>query len=257
MLAQLRAAGLSPRTAQYARDIRRSALGVATKRWRLIDVNVAALADAPGDRRPAIVPLSTEQAAALLRAAGDRWEALYVVALSLGVRQGEALGLRLQDVDLERRELRVRSRLQRVAGTLELALLKTEQSRRDMALPKRAVAALHSHAAQQREARLLAGSEWEDRGLVFCTGQGRPLAARNVVRAFKALLARAGLPATIRFYDLRHSCATFLRAQGEDLALTSRVLGHSQIGVTVNTYTHVLAPAFRAAADRMDVALGE
>ena len=102
---------------------------------------------------------------------------------------------------------------------------------------------------------MLAGEHWEDNDFVFCTRLGRPLMRRNVVRHFKAALARAGLPVETRFYDLRHSCATLLRAQGVDLLVISRILGHSQLSTTANVYTHVLPPAMRDAADMMDALL--
>jgi integrase len=114
---------------------------------------------------------------------------------------------------------------------------------------------LRQHRSRQLEERLLAGEHWEDADLVFCTRLGRPLIARNVVRHFKAALRRAALLEQTRFYDLRHSCATLLRAQGVDLLVISRILGHSQLSTTSDIYTHVLPPAMREAADTMDALL--
>ena len=256
MLATMRAKGLSPRTIQYGRDILRSALGRALK-WDLVGRNVAALVDAPRGRRQEMKPLDQAQARPLLVAVeGDRLEALYSVALALGMREWEALGLRWQDVDLEQREVHVRRSLQRsLEGKLALNDPKTEHSTRTLPLPQACVATLRQHRSQQLEERLLAGEQWEDHDFVFCTRLGRPLIARNVVHHFKAALERASLPRETRFYDLRHSCATLLRAQGVDLLVISRILGHSQLSTTADIYTHVLPPAMRDAADMMDALL--
>ena len=170
--------------------------------------------------------------------------------------EGESLGLCWGDIDLDWRELRVRRNLQKnLAGALALEDPKTEPSVRTLPLPRACIATLRRYRTEQLEERLLAGEQWEDHDLVFCTRLGRPLIARNVVRHVKAVLVRAGLPKDIRFCDLRHSCATLLRAQGVDLLVISRILGHSQLSTTSDIYTHVLPPAMRDAADTMDALL--
>ncbi|MDP9367447.1 MAG: site-specific integrase [Chloroflexota bacterium] len=243
--------GLSPRTVQYIRAVLRRALGQALK-WGLVARNVATLVDPPRSRRQPIRPLTPVQGRMLLEAArGDRLEALYRVALSLGLRIGEALGLRWDDVDLERGVLRISSALQRVGGKLQLVEPKSTQSRRTLALPVALIAALKIHRVRQLQERLASGDRWQDSGHIFTTTIGTPLEPRNATRAFKAMLVAAGLP-DIRFHDLRHSCASLLVAQGIHPRVVMETLGHSQISLTMNTYAHVFADAQREAAATMD-----
>src|SRR5262249_9803415 len=161
------------------------------------------------------------------------------VALAIGLRPGEALGLRWQDVDLEAGVLRVQFALQRIEGRLELDELKTRRSRRSLALPQFAITALAANQRRQEDGRQQAGELWEDRGLVFATRLGRPLSQRNVIRSFRRSLKSAGLTHR-RFYDLRHACASLLLVQGVHPRVVMEILGHSQIGLTMNTYSHVV-----------------
>ncbi len=249
------AAGLSPRTVQYLRAVLRRALGQALK-WGLVARNVATLVDPPRSERHEMQALNPSQAGQFLEAArGDRLEALYRVALSLGLRQGEILGLRWEDVDFDAGTMRVRVQLQRIDGKPRLVDLKTVKSRRTVALPAALVMALKAHRMHQLEERLLAGGRWQDWGLVFTSTIGTPLDARNLTTRYKALLKRAGLP-DVRFHDLRHSCASLLIAQGVPPRVVMEILGHSQISLTLNTYTHVLLDAQRQAADVMDRLFG-
>lgn len=249
------ASGLSPRTVQYHRAILRRALGQALK-WGDVVRNVATLVDPPKVERHEVEPLTPEQARVFLAAAkGHRYEALYTVALALGLRQGEALGLRWEDVDLDRATLRVRAQLQRIDGKLRLTEPKSKRSRRLVSLPAFAVDALREHRVRQLQERLLAGSRWQDHGLVFPSTIGTPMDARNLVTQYHRLLEQAGLPRK-RFHDLRHTCATLLLIQGEDLNVVKEVLGHSQISLTADTYQHVAEALKRGAADRMQALLG-
>ena len=156
------------------------------------------------------------------------------------MRQGELLGLKWQDVDLEMGVVRVRRALQRLrrVGFVEVEP-KSATSRRAARLVPLAVTALRRHRARQLEERLQAGTAWEDRDLVFCTEHGRPLTHTTVLRAFWRLLDEAQLP-RIRFHDLRHSTATLLLAQGTHPKIVQELLGHSSISLTLDTYSHVL-----------------
>ena len=254
-------AGLSPRTVQIVHGVLRNALNEAV-RWHLAGQNVAREVDGPRVERHEIQPLSPDEARALLASVeGDRLSALYGVALALGLRQGEALGLRWQDVDLEGGLIHVRHQLQRLHGVISLVPLKTSRSRRTIALPASTLAGLRAHRQQQIKERLEAGPEWrgpepkDGACYVFTTLAGTPLEKRNVIRAFKAVLRRAGLPER-RFHDLRHSTATLLLAQGTDVRTIMDILGHSEISLTLNLYAHVLPELRREAADRMEAILG-
>lgn len=255
-LTQKHKGGLSARSVQYHRAILRGALNQALK-WGLVARNVAALADPPRVRQREVQPLTLDQARVFLEAArGDRLEALYTTALSLGLRQGECLGLHWQDVDFDAGRLEVRTTLQRIGGKLQLVEPKTERSRRRLSLPAFAVAALREHRVRQLQERLQAGSLWVDSGLVFTTHFGGPIAKENLRRPWARLLRDAKLP-PIRFHDLRHSAASLLHAQGADARLIMGVLGHSQISTTMNVYAHIFEEAKQEAAVRMDAALGK
>ena len=132
---------------------------------------------------------------------------------------------------------------------------KSVRSRRTIALPGVVVTALRSHRVRQLEARLVAGGRWQDRGFIFTSAIGTPLEPRNMTREFKALLVAAALP-NIRLHDLRHSCATLLLAQGVNPRVVMETLGHSQVSLTLNTYSHVLPQAQRDALESLDSLLG-
>jgi integrase len=199
--------------------------------------------------------LEPEQARAFLEAVrGDRMEALYVLALSTGLRQGELLGLTWSGLDSEAGELRVSQALQRIQGQLQFVAPKTAKSRRSVTLPEVALEALRAHRARQAEDRLFAGSGWHESGLVFTTRRGTPLEPRNATRGFKRFLRRAGLP-DMRFHDLRHSFATLLLIQGASPRVVMEMLGHSQIALTMNTYSHVIPAMQREAAAKLDALL--
>jgi integrase len=185
----------------------------------------------------------------------DRYEALWVVALFLGLRQAEVIGLRWVDIDVEAGTLRVNHALNRVDGTLVLAEPKTERSRRILPLPRHVREALSAHRDRQAFARAAAGDRWQERSFVFASTIGTPLQPRNVLQAWYKLLKRAGL-ARRPFHVTRHTAASLLIADGVPLRVVMEVLGHSQISTTANTYGHVFAEALREAAEAMDRALG-
>jgi len=256
LLARKRGEGLSPRTGQYILFVLRNALNKAV-RWGIASRNVAQLVDAPRVAHRDVNVLSPEEALQLVTAAReDRLEALWVLALSTGLRRGELLGLSWSDIDLERRQLRVTKALQRVTGKgLVLAETKTRMGRRSIILPIGTVEALRRHRARQAGDRLIAGSAWSQSDFVFTSARGTPLDGDNMIsRPFTRLLERGGLQA-MRFHDLRHSCASLLLAQGVAPRVVMETLGHSRISVTLDTYTHVLPALQREAADAMDRAL--
>ncbi len=244
------AAGASPETAANVRGLVRSALNQAV-RCDLIARNPVLDTEAPKREQHEIEPLAPAEAQRFLEAVkGDRLEALYVTTLGLGLRQGEALGLTWQDVDLKSGTLYVREQLQRVDGILRRVPLKTERSRRTLAMPARIVTALQEHQDRQRaEGRALLPSAY-----VFTTPASGPLEARTVMRWFAGLLERAGLR-HIRFHELRHSAATFLLVQGVPMRVVMEVLGHSHMSTTSDRYSHVVPELQREAAARMDALL--
>lgn len=235
------------RTTQYARAVLQRALNRAVK-WELVARNVVLATDPPRSKPRTITPLTEAQAQRLLAAvAGHRLEALYRIALSLGLRRGEVLGLRWADIDVPKKTLRITGALQRVQGKLERSEPKTRAGARALLLPDVLVDMLAEHQRRQAEERSRWGAEWQEHDLVFPTERGTPMEPSNLHRHFKLALKRAGLPLTTRFHDLRHSCATFLIAQGVHPRVVMEILGHSQISLTMNTYGHVLPETQREA----------
>jgi integrase len=187
---------------------------------------------------------------------GERLEALYSVALAMGLRRGETLGLRWQDVDLDLGYLKVSKQQQRWERQTQLVEPKSARSRRPLVMPALIAASLKAHRDRQVQEREEAGDTWVETGLVFTRTNGKPLDATGVSKAIHRHLARAGL-AQRRLHDLRHSCATLLLVQGVSPRVVMEILGHSQISLTMNTYTHVVPELRRQAAERMDELLRE
>jgi len=255
--------GMKPASVRYIHAVLHRGLEQAV-RFNLIPLNAAAKVDPPKVRQEEITPLDAEQATRLLDVAHgevDRFEALYVGALTTGLRIGELLGLKWPDIDLENRTLRVSRQLQRgeIEGQAKRTLVFTEPknaSRRTVDLPQRTVEALRSHRKRQLEDQLRAGVQWADYGLVFATSKGTPYDYQTVTtRHFKPLLKRAGLP-DIRFHDLRHTYATLLLARGTHPTYVQKSLGHANIAMTLDRYSHWMPSMGRATADAIDAALG-
>ena len=253
--------GLSGRTVGYIHVTLHSALKQAME-GGLIPRNPASAVKPPRTDKSEMTPLSPAQAKALLgtaREVDDRWSGLYVLAVSTGLRQGELLGLRWEDVDPESATLRVRHTLQPPGfpkgAPARLIPPKTRRSLRSVHLPHSAVLSLARHREIQHTERSGANGTWHDRGLVFPNTVGGPMDYTNFVpRYFKPLLRRAGLP-DIRFHDLRHTCATLLLTKGVHPKIVSEMLGHSSVSITLDTYSHVIPGLGDAAALAMEDAL--
>lgn len=250
MLASKKAEGLRGRSLLNIRGVLRIALNQAM-RWDLVYRNVVTLTDAPTlDRFEAKPMTPTEVVTFLTHVKDDRLVALYATAVTLGLRQGELLGLSWDDVDLARATLRVRRQLQWSSGKPRVPQLvepKTEGSTRRLPIPDELVDALKRHRTRQLEGRLRAGGTWPaEWDLVFCSTVGTPLDPRNVTKRFQDLLGDAGLERR-RFHDLRHTTGSFLTAEGIHPRLIMEILGHSQISTTMNTYAHVELDSLRGA----------
>jgi integrase len=243
-----KASGLSAKSVREIRGTLSNALNHAI-RWNLISRNPATLVDAPRLEHYEINPLSPDEARVFLAAMrGDR--------LAMGLRRGEILGLRWQDIDLAMGYMKVSKQQQRWARQTRLVEPKSARSRRPLVMPALIAASLKEHRGRQLSERTEAADAWVDTDLVFTTKVGKPLDATGVSKAIHRHLDRAGL-AQRRFHDLRHSCATLLLVQGVSPRVVMEILGHSQISLTMNTYTHVVPELRRQAAERMDELLGE
>jgi integrase len=246
--------GLAPRTVQYAYRTLSKALKQAANDG-LIPRNVAASVKPPQPRSDEIRPLDREQARSFLAAvSGERLEALYVVAITAGLRQGELLGLKWEDVDLDAGKLQVRRTLSEARIGRIFEAPKSGKGR-GIRLTKNATEALRGHRKAQLEEKLRLGTLWQENSLVFPSQVGTPLGGRNLIRHFKRMLEHTGLYPTFRFQDLRHTCATLLFRQGVNPKIVQELLGHGDVSLTLNIYSHVLPDMGDTAAGAMDEAL--
>lgn len=245
--------GLSPRTVEYIHRTTYRALKEAV-RWDMVRTNAAAHARSPRAKPKEMRPLSKEEAYALLEAAkGTRLKALFILALATGMRRGEMLGLKWDDLDLDAGTLQVRRSLVAAQGGISVGEPKRQSSKRRLELGKGTVAALKAHRARQKEERL-AAAEYADEGWVFAKKDGGPIAPSTFVSVyFEPLIKRAGLWGRgIRFHDLRHTFATNSLLQNIPVKVVSETLGHGDVSITLKTYSHVLPGMGRDAADKMD-----
>ncbi len=248
-------AGLSPRTVQYVHITLHKALKQAVGDG-LIPRNATEAVRPPQVRKEEIRPLTAEQVKVLFEVVrGDRLEALCILAVTTGLRQGELLGLKWGDVDLEAGTLQVRRTLTTAKGGPVLSAPKTKGSRRTVKLSETALQALRSHLECQLGEIDRAGDLWRENGLIFASEIGEPLDRRYITtHRFKPLLKRAGLP-QIRFHDLRHTCATLLLSKNVNPKVVSEMLGHATIAITLDTYSHVLPSMQESTAAAMEDAL--
>ena len=233
--------GLSARTVGYIHATIHNALEQAVQDG-LVPRNVADAVKPPQLCKEEIQPLTPAQTKTLLEAVGgDRFEALYVLAVTAGLRQGELLGLKWEDIALDRGLLQVRRTLSSTKGGEPVfSDPKTARGRRSVKLTARAVEALKRHRERQLEEREEVAGLWQNHGLVFPTRIGTAMSRHNLVaRSFKPLLKRAGLP-EIRFHDLRHTCATLMLVVGANPKVAQETLGHANVTITLDTYSHLL-----------------
>lgn len=246
----------SDRTVRFLLVLLRAALQHAVREDEL-PRNVARNVELSIGTRREIEPLTVQEGRQLLAAAREnRLWAAYELAVRIGLRRGEVLGLRWSDVDLYEGVLTVRQALQRVGGELLIVAPKTQRSARRVALPPECATALRAQRAQQIADHKAAGDNWKGtaQGLVFTTRNGTPSEPRNLHRSFEALCARAGVR-RVRFHDLRHTCASLLHEQGADARTIMEVVGHSPIRMTMDIYTFVRLDSQRSAFDRVGDAL--
>jgi integrase len=214
------------------------------------------LVDPPHVPRAEIESLTQAELRVFLDAVrGDRFEAFYVLAISTGMRRGELLGLEWQHIDLDKATLRVQKALQRVDGRLQLVEPKSANSRRTLTIPLLAVEALRERRRRQLEERLAAGSRWVENRMVFTTYKGTSLDHATVVRSFHRSLESAGLRHQ-RLHDLRHANATLMLSEGVHPPVVMEMLGHSNIALTLDTYSHVIPALQSDAAALVNAALG-
>lgn len=235
---------------ELAHIILRRALNRAC-RWGLLAINPALHVDIPHPARREMQTFTADQVRVFVQAcAGSRLAALFYLAVTTGLRQGELLGLQWGDVDWTTRALRIQRQLQHIAGEgYQLREPKTVRGRRHISLGETAIARLRAHRAEQLQERVFLGAEWANPwDLVFTAQRGGPLNSGSVRAEFHAICAAADLP-RIRFHDLRHTAASLMLAQGVHPKVVQEMLGHSSISMTLDTYSHVSPGLARQAAD--------
>jgi integrase len=252
--------GMAPQSVIHIRNTLRLAFNRAV-RLNLLARNPVVHVEIPRLPDHRVQPLSATEAERLLEAAqGSRLETFYTLALATGARRGELLGLKWPDVDLATGRLTISRALQRIEGQkgLHLTETKTRSANRTIILPQFAIAALRAHHTRQLQERLISGPDWRnlETNLIFTGRDGQPLEPIQLHRDFKTVLKRAGLPATTRIHDLRHSAASLLLAKGVPLKLVQDLLGHSSIAVTSAFYAHVADEMKQQAANAMDALFG-
>jgi integrase len=242
----------SVRTIQQVHAVLRNALQNAVKE-EIVFRNVARLVSVPTPRYRVHRGIDIEQARKLVTAsASDRLHALYVLTLYLGMRRAELLGLRWSDVDLTAGTLEIVQTLQRVAGELRFVPAKTLSSERTVPLIGLCVEALRAHKAKQAwEASQAGEGRWSDSGLVFTSTVGTPIEPDNLRRSWHPLRASLGL-GPVRFHDLRHTCVSLLLDLGVPPHVVREIVGHADIGVTMNIYAHASLAEKRAALLKLD-----
>jgi integrase len=246
--------GLSARSVLHHHRVLRAALHQAVK-WLLLPRNPADAVEPPRPKHREMRALDEAATAKLLRSASDSRLSLPVLlAVTTGLRRGEILGLRWQDVDLHKSSLAVRQSLEQTRGGLAFKQPKTAKSRRVVALPALAVEALKQRKVEQATTRLALGPSYQDHDLVCPRDDGTPWPPDSFSSSFVGLVRRAGVP-TIRFHDLRHTHATQLLRQGVHPKVVSERLGHATVGITLDVYSHVLPGMQAEAASRTDAAL--
>jgi integrase len=243
---------LSARSIEQAHTVLHTALRQAVLDG-VLDKNPSDAVSSPRPERREMKTLTPGQVQSLMTStANDRLHALWALLVTTGLRSGEAVGLKWEDVDLDEGSLTVRRSIQRQVGIgLVEVPPKTKRSSRRVHLADGTVRKLREHRIRQKAEFLSSGRPWNDHCFVFVNGVGGMLDTGNVWESFQRRLRRAGLP-IVRVHDLRHTAASYLLGQGENIKVVQEMLGHSTVTTTIDIYGHTLPGMHKAAAGRMD-----
>ena len=245
-------AGLSPRMAELTHVVMYNALAQAV-RWGMLSRNVAELADPPRGERAEVRFWTPEEVVRFLDAAKEhRLFALFYLAIVTGMRRGELLGLKWEDIDAEKGALRVRRNVTISGSRLVVNEPKTRRSKRVIYLADEALGVLADHQKRQERERFAAGKAWHDEGWIFASEVGTALWPNNLTRAFHALIDKADVP-RIRFHDLRHTHVSLERRRGTPIEIVSERLGHATSAFTLTVYRHIYEEERRAALTLNDI----
>lgn len=244
--------GTSARTVILVHAVIHRAMGMALK-WGLIGRNPVDAVTRPKIQHKEMQTLTDDQVRAFLSCAkGTRFEALFWLAISTGMRQGEILGLKWSDLDWNTKKLHIQRQVQRITGEgFVFTEPKSSAGRRVIVLSTLTIEKLLNHLDLQQNAKIKAGSNWVEKDLIFPSSIGSPQDQKNLDRIFKETLVKAGIP-KIRFHDLRHTAATLMLQEGIHPKVVQERLGHSDISMTLNVYSHVLPSMQEDAAEKLD-----
>ncbi|OAT79306.1 site-specific integrase [Desulfotomaculum copahuensis] len=246
--------GLSPRMVRYLHFLLGAALKQAMKEGLVIR-NVAEATSPPRQSKKEIQYLTTEEIQRFLQVAQQSpYFVALITELGTGLRRGELLGLKWEDVDLKRGVITVRRQLVRAKGGPVFHEPKTDAGVRTVTIPEEVLCELKAHKARQAEIKLQFGQAYEDSGLVFCQGFGQLIEPRGFTRHFDRLLVKAGIR-HVSFHSLRHTHATELLRLGINLKTIQGRLGHSNFNVTANFYAHVANELEQEAAEKINEVL--
>ena len=250
-LSQMREQGQSPRSQQQARALLSIALKAAEEQ-ELIASNPVRKVRNPQNRQSSISPLSIEEVRRLLKTyEGTYLSARLHIALLCGLRQGEALGLRWEDIDFNRGVIQIRHQMQKIEGKYQFTQLKTQHSRRQIAIGNKTHEVLIRHRELIQEMKCFSQQTWKELDLVFPKVDGSPRSPMTDYDQWQDALKLCGI-APRRLHDARHTAATLMYSQSIGIETISRALGHSSSAITSRLYVHSAEEPLRFAADVMN-----
>ena len=242
--------GLSPKTVKNVHGIFHKALQQAVKIGYL-RFHPSDACELPRVERKEMHPLDENDISHFVEAIkGHRFETVYLVTLFTGMRQGEVLGLKWENINFDSGKITVDHQLQKVGGTFSFVSPKNGKGRTITAAPF-VLSVLKRHRAHQAEQQLKAGQLWQGEGLVFCNEVGHHLYPNTVYDSFKRIAAKIGIPSA-RFHDLRHSYAVAAIRSGDDIKTVQGNLGHHTAAFTLDVYGHVTEQMQKDSAARME-----
>jgi integrase len=244
--------GASERTVILIHSVLHRSLNLAVK-WELLGRNPADAVTRPRIRRKEMKTLDDTQVRSLIMASkGTKFETLFWLAVNTGLREGELIGLKWSDLDWKTQKLQIQRQVQRTKDQgLMFCEPKSASGRRVIFLGKTTIEMLRKHFELQQIERQFAGAKWKENDLVFPTSVGTPMEPSNLLKHLKDYLKKANLP-DIRFHDLRHTAASLMLLKGIHPKVVQERLGHSDIGITLNLYSHVLPGMQEDASEKLD-----
>lgn len=236
-------------TVRVIHSVLHKSLNQAVK-WGLIPINPAALVNKPRPKKRVFTILNEDELRSLT-SYPSKYQNVYYLAVVTALRRGELLGLKWTDLDWTSGTLQIRRQFQRSAKGCYFTELKSDSSRRTIVVGQATLERLKDQEERQHTDKILVGKRWIETGVIFHSGVGTPVEPRNLVREFKGTLEKTDLP-EIRFPDLRHSAATLMLKKGNHPKIVQERLGHSNIGMTLDIYSHVIPGMQTDIANQMD-----